>query len=92
MEELFQDMMNDLEIYLDDIGIFHTDSEAHLRVLNKVKTRLQDHAFTVKPDKCEWAVKEANFLGFWLTPFSLKQWPKKVEAIRNIDEPKTLTT
>lgn len=90
MEELFQDMLQDLEIYLDDIGLFHTDWETHLRVLDKVLTRLQDNHFTVKPDKCEWAVQETNFLGFWLTPSGLKQWPKKVEAILNLDKPKTL--
>ena len=90
MEELFQDMAQDLEIYLDDIGIFTNDWETHLHVLNKVLTRLQDNFFTVKPDKCEWAVKETNFLGFWLTPSGLKQWPKKVEAILNLDKPKTL--
>ena len=72
MEELFQDMRQDLEIYLDDIGIFHSDWEAHLHMLDKVLTRLQENNFTVKPDKCEWAVQEMDWLGYWLTPRGLK--------------------
>ncbi len=32
-----------------------------------VFTYLQENDFTVKPDECEWAVQETNFLSFWLT-------------------------
>ena len=90
MEGIFADMRSDIEIYLDDIAIFDTDWSSHLIKLEKILTRLQDNNFTVKPDKCEWAVQETSFLGFWMTPTGLKQWPKKVEAILNLAKPQTL--
>lgn len=91
MEEIFSDMLHQVEVYLDDVGIFGTTTwEEHLQTVEKVLARLQENDFTVKPDKCEWAVRETSFLGFWLTPTGLKPWPRKVEAILKLDKPRTL--
>ena len=91
MEEVLRDIP-EIEAYIDDVGVFGDSTfEQHLEVLDKVLSRLQDANFTINPLKCEWAVKETDFLGFWLTPTGLKPWKKKVQAILDIETPKTVS-
>ena len=66
MEHVLQGIM-DADIYIDDIGCFGKSWEQHLQVLEQVMIRLQDNGFSVNLRKCEWAVQETNFLGYWLT-------------------------
>jgi Reverse transcriptase (RNA-dependent DNA polymerase). len=86
MESVLQDIEG-VEIYLDDIGIFSNNWDSHIQTLQIVLTRLQENGFTVNPLKCEWAVKETDWLGYWLTTEGLKPWTKKIKAIQAIKPP-----
>ena len=88
MEELFRPI-EEAEVYIDDVGIFSNDWESHIRVVEKALKILQDHNFMVSPLKCEWAVQETDWLGYWLTPQGLRPWQKKIKAILAIERPKT---
>ena len=81
MEKTLQDISDDLEVYIDDIAIFSNTFDDHMQVLDKVCSRLQEKGFSVNPLKCEWAVKESDFLGHWLTPTGVKPLRKKIQGI-----------
>ena len=59
----------------------------HLSLINQVLKRLAENGMKCNPLKCEWAVKESGFLGFWLTPTGVKPWQKKVNGILKMGIP-----
>ena len=87
MEKTSRDISDNLEVYIDDIAVFSDNFDDHLAVLDKVCQRLQDKGFSVNPLKCEWAVKESDFLGQWLTPAGVKPLRKKIQGIVDMTEP-----
>ena len=87
MENLLRDMLEEIEVYIDDIAIFISDWKGHMALVRKVLTKLQEAGFTVNPLKCEFAVQETDFLGYWMTSQGVKPMQKKVDAIIKMNRP-----
>ena len=90
MERIFRDL-DDTSVFIDDVSAFSKSFDEHLALLEQVLRRLEDNNFCVNPLKCEWCIKETDFLGYWMTPNGLKPWKKKIQAILAMEKPKDET-
>eukprot|EP00957_Ditylum_brightwellii_P061159 4640753-Ditylum_brightwellii.AAC.1 len=52
----------DVEVYIDDIGFFPINYDEHLELMREILKHLQDNNLKVNQLKCEWAIKETDFL------------------------------
>jgi RNase H-like domain found in reverse transcriptase/Reverse transcriptase (RNA-dependent DNA polymerase) len=90
MEDLFRNF-NEVDVYSDNIRVFSNDWDTHCVLLTCILNVLEVNNFTVNPHKCEWAVQETDWLGYWLTPTGLKPWTKRIAAILAMQRPRTVT-
>mmetsp|Transcript_27436 Transcript_27436/g.40868 ORF Transcript_27436/g.40868 Transcript_27436/m.40868 type:complete len:1328 (-) Transcript_27436:212-4195(-) len=90
IEDTLRDI-DDMEVYIDDVGVWSNDWSSHLEVLGRIFSALEAKGFSVNPLKCEFGIAEGDFLGHWITQSGVKPWKKKVDAILNLDRPKTVS-
>jgi hypothetical protein len=76
MENVLSDI-KDADGYIDDVGAFFNDWDHHVNLLATILQQLHENGFTINPLKCEWAIKETDWLGYWLTPQGSKPWKKE---------------
>ena len=72
--------VQDLEVYMDDIGVFSNTFSEHLSTLGTVFERLRSMGFTISQHKCEWAIQESDWLGYWITSTGVRPWTKKTSV------------
>lgn len=90
MDDILKDLLNKFcLVYLDDIIIFSSSLEEHIKHLKLVFDRLHNANLKLQLDKCEFLRKETEYLGHVITPDGIKPNPNKIEAIKNFPIPKT---
>jgi hypothetical protein len=67
--------------YMDDIVIFSTNFEEHLRHVAAVLDALRQHSLVIKPSKCRFNQPHACFLGFVITTTGLSTDPAYIRTV-----------
>ena len=82
----------DVDAYMDDCMLFtDKDFAHHVDLIDKLLTTLAEAGMKCNPVKCAWAVHETNFLGYWITPTTVKPMKKKIDAFLKVDHPQNCT-
>ena len=64
--------------------------EEHDQNLEALLNRLQEKTLTLNKDKCELGKTKIKFYGFIFSESGFSADPEKIEAIKNVERPKTV--
>ena len=92
MNEVFADMDDIIVVYINNLMIFtKTENQAeHNKIVLEVLKKLKENDIFVKPEKCMFHAIEVDFLGMIVGHDRIKMDQKKVKAILEWPEPKTV--
>ena len=76
--------------YLDDIIIYSSNLDEHLKHLKIVFDRLRRANLKLKPSKCSFMLKEVSFLGHTISSEGIQPDPEKIAVIKNLRPPSTV--
>lgn len=77
-------------VYIDDVIIFSSDIQSHLKDIEIVIKKLRDANMRISLGKCNFFKTQLEFLGFVVSENGLKTADSKVSAILNFKEPTTI--
>ncbi|KAL4281174.1 hypothetical protein GQ457_03G022010 [Hibiscus cannabinus] len=96
----FMDLMNKIfykyldqfvVVFIDDILVYSRTEEDHDKHLRLVLQNLLENQLYAKLSKCEFWIREVVFLGHVVSFEGIRVDPKKVEAVVNWKQPKSVT-
>ncbi|GKE14776.1 putative reverse transcriptase domain-containing protein, partial [Tanacetum coccineum] len=78
-------------VFIDDILIYSKTREEHVEHLRLVLKQLKKEKLYAKFSKCEFWLREVQFLGHVINGNGIHVDPSKIEAVKNWKPPRTLT-
>ncbi|KAK3518632.1 hypothetical protein QTP70_006074 [Hemibagrus guttatus] len=88
---VFQDLLGKWVIaYIDDILVYSTSMEEHVRHVQEVLSRLQRHHLYLKLEKCEFHRTTVTFLGYVISRQGVEMDAVKVQAVTEWPIPTTV--
>ncbi|XP_064992463.1 uncharacterized protein LOC103998586 [Musa acuminata AAA Group] len=79
-----------MEVYVDDMIVKSQKTEAHIADLAEAFSTLRKFGMRLNPTKCAFGVTSGKFLGFIIHERGIDANPEKVQAIINMQSPRTI--
>ena len=73
--------------YLDDLLVYNKTKEEHLKTIEEIFRRLDEAGLSIAPTKCEFGVKEIEFLGFKVNQKGITPITSKISSISKCPKP-----
>lgn len=92
-----EDLKSFAAAYIDDVGFAGSTEEEFWERCERILTRLHDHGFQIRLDKCQFGVKRMTFLGYELDAESdddaliIRPDPEKLAAMLQYESPRSRT-
>eukprot|EP00245_Coleochaete_scutata_P000411 TRINITY_DN1051_c1_g1_i1.p1 TRINITY_DN1051_c1_g1~~TRINITY_DN1051_c1_g1_i1.p1 ORF type:complete len:1227 (+),score=252.29 TRINITY_DN1051_c1_g1_i1:430-3681(+) len=77
--------------YIDDIIVYSSSPEEHIRHIEQVLERLREHGLKLHPGKCRFGERHIEYLGHMVHPGGLGVQQAKVEAIEMVPRPEDVS-
>ncbi len=68
-------------VYIDDILIYSKSEDEHIKHVQTILSRLQEHQLFVKAEKCEFHVQHTTFLGYHISHHGVEMDNSKIHAV-----------
>ena len=92
MEECLRGLRDDICIpYLDDILVYSRTFEDHVRDVQRVLRRLQEHGIKLKPSKCNFFQQRVRYLGRIVSADGYSLDPEDTKAVQKLKSEKPNT-
>ena len=78
-------------VYADDILVYSSDFDTHLKHLQQVFKKLREANLTLKPQKCSFAAKKVKFLGHIFSSEGVATDPDKTKAVDSFPTPQSVS-
>lgn len=92
-QQLISGILNDLDFafgYLDDIIIFSSDKETHLKHMEIIFAKLEKAGLKLKESKCNFFKTQIQYLGHIVSAEGIKPLPEKCQAIDEMPAPRNV--
>jgi len=87
---IFHDMIHkEVEVYVDDMIIKSKEREGHVPALWAFFDQLRQYQMRLNPHKCVFGITKGKLLGYVVNQKGIEVDPAKVQAIRDMPEPRT---
>ena len=92
MNDLFCDMINqgNMATFIDNIIVATEIEKGYNKVVKEVLKQLKENNLFVKPKKCQWKVKEVEFLGVVIGLKGVEIQKEKIEGVLNWPTPRNI--
>lgn len=91
MNHVFRDYLRKFVlIFFDDILIYSSSEEEHIRHLEAVFSLMRVNKLFAKRSKCEFATDRVEYLGHFIQASGISTDPRKVKAVEEWPQPKTV--